>query len=134
MADGKFAMKDGTEYLPKYTWTEGMNDDLAYSDRAGWTTSMEMLTGGVAHDWTDFGSLEVGNQYDLDAMGEERSMTTFAEGDGPMAKSHIGMMSMEDGAGMQDNANYSTLSGPGGKKVAMAPQNYNNVGKMSKNG
>lgn len=130
MADGKFALKDGTEYLPAYNWEIGMNDDLAYSDRAGWTTSVEAITGGVAHEMFMFGGLEVGNQYDLDPMGEERSMTTFSDGD-PAAKGHVGMASLEVGAGMQDNANYVTTTG--GKKMATGPQNYNRVG-MSKKG
>jgi len=128
MAD--FKLKSGVDYLPDYNWEIGMNDDLAYSDRAGWTTSVEMLTTGSAHEWDMFGGLEVGNQYDLDAMGEERQHTTFSQGD-PKAAGHIGGASMEAGAGMQDNANYVTTTG--GKKMATGPQNYNAVG-MSKKG
>lgn len=127
MAD--FKMKDGTQYLPKYNWEMGMNDDLCYEDRAGWETSMEMLTGGVAHEMFDYGSLEVGGQYELDPMGEERSHTTFSQGD-PRAMGHIGMAAMEGGAGMQDGADYMTTTG--GKRVAMAPQNYNSVGMKRK--
>jgi hypothetical protein len=125
-----FKLKAGTDYLPSYNWEIGMNDDLAYADRAGWETSVEMLTGGSAHDWDVFGGLEVGNQYDLDPMGEERAMTTFSKDD-PKAKGHIGAAAAEGGAGMQDNANYVTTTG--GKKMATGPQNYNAVG-LSKKG
>jgi len=124
MADGKFGMKSGTEYLPKYNWSPGMNDELQYSDRAGYTTSMEMLTGGVPEDWDMFSGPEVGNQYDLDPMSEERSMTTFSQTD-PMAKGMIGMMATE-GAPMQEGE--TRLEGPGGKKVNLSsPQTYNRV-------
>ena len=128
---GKFGMKDGTEYLPEYNWTPGMNDDLAYADRAGWETSVAMLTGGVPQDWDMFGGPEVGNQYDLDPMSEARTMTTFSESD-PKALDHIGMAAAEGATGMQENAAYVTLTGPGGKKSATAPQNYTNVGRMKK--
>lgn len=128
MAD--FKLKDGTDYLPDYNWEIGMNDDLAYSDRAGWTTSVEMVTTGKPMAMFALGGLEVGNQYDLDPMGEEREMTTFSPDD-PAAKGRIGMASMEVGAGMQDNASYMTTTG--GKRIAMGPQNYNDVG-MSKKG
>src|SRR5260370_31535168 len=90
----KFGLQSGTSYLPKYNWEMGMNDDLAYEDRAGWQTSVAMLTGGVPMDWDDLGALEVGNQYDHDPMGEERSMATFSEGV-PRAMGKIGMMSTE---------------------------------------
>ena len=127
---GDFKLKDGTQYLAPFNWEIGMNDDLAYSDRAGWTTSVEMVTTGVPVDMFTLGGLEVGNNYDLDPMGEDRSMTTFNQND-PMAKGMIGMQGREVGAGMQDNASYVTTTG--GKKMAEGPQNYNSVG-MSKKG
>ena len=127
MAEGKFGMKDGTEYLPHFNPEMGMNDDLAYADRAGWNTSVEMLTGGSPHDWTDFSSIEVGNPYDLDAMGEDRSDISYMDS---MAKGHIGGASMESGAGMQENAGAAMTTG--GKSTHLAPQNYNSVGKMKK--
>ena len=128
MAD--FKLKSGVDYLPHYNWEIGMNDDLAYSDRAGWTTSVEMVTTGVPMEWFAFGGLEVGNQYDLDAMGETRKKTTFADNDPEADGDHIGMASLEVGAGMQDNAHYVTTTG--GKKMAEGPQNYNMVGSQKK--
>ncbi len=119
---GKFNLKDGTSYLPKYNWELGMNDDLAYSDRAGFTTSVEMLCGGKGMEWDDLGSLEVGNQYDLDPMSEERSKTTFSDGV-PMAMGHIGLMAAEGAPGMQ-----MTESTVGGKSVNLKdPQTYNSI-------
>ena len=126
-----FKLKAGTDYLPGYNWEIGMNDDLAYSDRAGWTTSVEMLTTGSPRDWDMFGGLEVGNNYDLDPMGEERHLATFSPSD-PKAMGMIGKAGMEGGAGMQDNASYVTTTG--GKKMAEGPQNYNSVGMSKKGG
>ena len=126
---GKFGLKDGTEYLPKYNWETGMNDDLAYADRAGWQTSVAMLTGGQPMDWDDLGALEVGNQYDHDPMGEDRSMATFSEGV-PRAKGMIGMMATESGGGMQE-----TQRTVGGKSVNLeTPQTYNRIDANKKNG
>lgn len=124
-----FKLKSGVDYLPDYNWEIGMNDDLAYADRAGWETSVEMITGGSPHDWDMFGGLEVGGNYELDPMGEDRHMATFSQGD-PKAMGRIGMASAEVGAGMQDNASYMTTTG--GKKIAMGPQNYNSVGMSEK--
>lgn len=130
MAD--FKMRSGVDYLPRYSWDMGMNDDLAYFDRAGWNTSTEMLTGGQTVDWCDMSSLEVApDGYEMDPMGQERSRMTFVDSS-PDAKGMIGMSGAEGGAGMQDNASYATLSGPGGKRIALAPQNYSNVGSMKK--
>ena len=121
---GKFGMKDGSEYLPKYNWEIGMNDDLAYSDRAGWQTSTEMLTGGKPMDWLELSGLEVGpDPYENDPMGEDRTMMTFSTGV-PNATGKIGLMGAEGGASMQAGA--STTSG--GKSVNLStPQTYNKI-------
>jgi len=125
---GKFGLKDGTEYLHKYNWETGMNDDLAYSDRAGWQTSVAMLTGGQPMDWDELGALEVGNQYDLDPMGEDRGKTTFSDSV-PSAKGMIGMMATES-SGMQ-----ATDRTVGGKNVNLeTPQTYNKIDANKKNG
>lgn len=122
MASGKFALKSGVDYLPHYNWEPGMNDDLAQSDRAGWTTSEAMLTGGQTMDWGALGSLEVGNCYDLDPMGEERKDTTFSHDD-PSASGHIGIMGAEGAPGMQP-----TQTTSGGKSVDISsPQTYNKI-------
>jgi len=124
-----FKLQAGTDYLPTYNLEPGMNDELAYSDRAGWTTSVEMLTGGATMNWDELGGPEVGNQYDLDVMGEDRSMTTFSSGI-PMAKGRIGEMSAAGAPGMQPTVSTT----PGGKKVDLsAPQTYNDVGMKRKN-
>ncbi len=129
MADGKFALKSGKDYLPGYNWEPGMNDDLAYSDRAGWTTSLEMLTGGAAMDWGMFGSLEVApSQYEMDVMGEERGMGTFSASE-PAAKGKIGMAEMEMSAGPSEGAVMTT----GGKRVNLtSPQTYSDVGRIKR--
>ncbi len=126
MADLK--LKSGTEYLPAYNWEPGMNDDVMLSDRAGYTTSVEMLTGGAPHEWDMFGGPEVGNQYDLDPMGEERGMTTFSMDD-PKANGHIGMMAAEGGASRDGGSPAMTV---GGKSTDLAPQTYNRVGLKQK--
>lgn len=126
-----FKLQSGVDYLERYDWEIGMNDDLAYSDRAGWTTSVEMVTTGSAQEWSAFGGLEVGNNYDLDAMGETRKKATFSDAEPTADGDHIGMVSAEVGAGMQDNASYVMTTG--GKKMALGAQNYNRVG-MSKKG
>jgi hypothetical protein len=124
----KFGLQAGTDYIVKYNWGYGMNDDVAYNDRSGFTTSVEMVTGGVAEDFAVFGSLEVGNQYDLDPMGEERSKTTFSEGD-PMAMGMVGMLATE-AASMQST---ETMVGDGKKVDISSPQNYSSGTKMRKN-
>jgi hypothetical protein len=125
----KFGLQDGTSYLPKYNWGIGMNDDVAYNDRSGYTTSVEMVTGGQAADWYCFGGLEVGNQYDLDPMGEERQKTTFEESDeGPEAMGHIGMLTTET-AGMQPT---EALVGDGKRVDISSPQNYTSGTSMKK--
>lgn len=123
MADSKH-LKSGADYLDAYNWEPGMNDDLAYADRAGYQTSVEMLTTGRPEDWSMFGGPEVGNQYDLDPMGEERSMTTFSHGD-PSAHGHIGVAGAEGAVSPQ-----STETTTGGKRVASAPQNYSRGNKL----
>ncbi len=123
---GPYGLKDGTEYLPKYNHEPGMNDEVAHSDRAGWQTSVAMLTGGVTMDFGDLGSLEVGGAYDLDPMGEERTMTTFSESD-PRALGLIGQARTES-AGMQ-----GTQTTVGGKRVNLSsPQTYNTVDQAKK--
>lgn len=122
-------LKSGTDYLPRYNWEIGMNDDVAYSDRAGWTTSVEMLTGGRPENWEAFGGLEVGNQYDLDPMGEQRTMSTFSnDAEGPAVSGHIGLMAAEGFTPMQP-----TQKTVGSKNVdLMEPQTYNDVGRIKK--
>lgn len=117
------AFTSGDRYLPLYNWEMGMNDEVAYADRVTYATSVEMLTTGVARDWTDFGSLEVGHAYSLDPMGEERSMMTFPAS---AAKGQVGMLATA-GAGPQN-----TVSTVGGKSIASAPQNYSRTPMMRK--
>jgi hypothetical protein len=126
---GKYGMKDGTEYLPKYNWEIGMNDELQNADRAGWQTSVEMLTGGKPMEWDDLGGLEVGpTSYEHDPMGEDRTMMTFSSGE-PRAVGKIGMMEMESSAPMQEGATRTS----GGKSVNLStPQTYNKIDAYKK--
>jgi hypothetical protein len=123
-------LKSGVDYLPSYNWAPGMNDDLAYADRAGYNTSVPMLTTGEPRDWNDFGSLEVGGMYDMDPMGEMRDDATFSETD-PVAMGSIGKLGTE-ASGMQDGA--VSEVGPGSKKMNLSPQTYNSVGLSKKAG
>lgn len=127
---GKYELKSGAQYMPSYNWEPGMNDELSYEDRAGYTTSFEGMNGITHHAFWGSGPEVAPSNYEMDPMGEERNMATFSADD-PMAKGYIGMAGAEGGAGMQDNASYVTTTG--GKKMAEAPQNYNSVG-MSKKG
>lgn len=124
-----YKLQDGTDYLPKYNHELGMNDELQYADRAGWQTSVEMVTGGKPMDWDDLGSLEVApDSYELDPMGENREMMTFSTGV-PRATGKIGMMGMEASAPMQDGASMTS----GGKKVNLSnPQTYNKIDAYKK--
>lgn len=127
MTAPKQGMQSGADVLPKYNWDLGVNDEMMASDRGGWVTSTEMLTGGVAHDWYCFGGLEVGNQYDLDPMGEERTETTFNSAeDGPQALGSIGMLGAGGAPGSQEGALVKT---EGGKTMREGPQTYTRYGK-----
>jgi len=123
----KQGVQSGADVLPSYNWGLGMNEEVMDSDRGGWVTSVEMLTGGVAHDWYCFGGLEVGNQYDMDPMGEERDMTTFnGSDDGPQALGNVGMMAAGGGAGKQAGA---VVKEVGGKTMREEPQTYTRYSK-----
>jgi hypothetical protein len=127
MAAPKQGSMSGADVLPKYNWDLGVNEDVMDSDRGGWVTSVEMLTGGQAYDWYCFGGLEVGNQYDMDPMGEERTETTFnSSDDGPQALGHVGMMAAGGGAGKQAGA---VATDVGGKTRREEPQTYTRYGK-----
>jgi len=114
-------LKDGTDYLPKYNWTTGMNDDLARADAAGYNTSIEMVTSGVPLDWGDLGGLEVGpSNYEMDPMGEERTKMTFP------ADGALGMIGM---AATEAAPQQGTQALVGGKRADMSsPQTYNSIG------
>ena len=129
MATPKQGMQSGADVLPKYNWGLGMNEEVMDSDRGGWVTSTEMVTGGVAHDWYCFGGLEVGNQYDLDPMGEERTETTFnSSPEGPEALGNVGMMAAAGDAGEQAGA---VVREVGGKTVRQEPQTYTRYNRRS---
>jgi hypothetical protein len=50
----------------------GMDEAQAQMDRQGFRTSVEMITGGVRKMVGEGTGPEVGNQYDVDPLGEER--------------------------------------------------------------
>lgn len=122
MAAPKQGSMSGADVLPKYNWGLGMNDEMMESDRGGWVTSVEMVTGGQAFDWYCFGGLEVGNPYDMDPMGEVRDNKTFEGGDGPQALGPSSMMGSQGGAGSQEGG--SVMEVGGGKTMRSAPQTY----------
>lgn len=113
-------LKSGWDYLPRYNWTPGMNDDLAYADRAGYNTSVEALTSGHPSDWGDFGSLEVGGPYEMDPMGEDREKMTFPASN---AKGMIGMAATES-ASQQPT---QKMVGDGKSVDIEDPQTYNSI-------
>ena len=51
----------------------GMDEAQAQKDRQGFTTTVEMITGGMKKMVGDGTGPEVGNQYDTDPLGEERN-------------------------------------------------------------
>jgi hypothetical protein len=121
----KQGMQSGADVLPKYNWGLGMNEEMMDGDRGGWVTSTEMITGGQACEWDAFGGLEVGNQYDMDPMGEERTETTFNSGEyGPQALGSVGGAS-GGSAGKQPGP----IASDGGKTFNTAPQNYSRSSK-----
>lgn len=123
----KQGMQSGADVLPKYNWDLGVNDEVMDSDRGGFVTSVEMITGGQAYDWDCFGGLEVGNQYDMDPMGEERDMTTFNSGEmGPQALGNVGMMAAGGSVGKQAGA---VVKEVGGKTMREEPQTYTRYSK-----
>ena len=127
MAAPKQGSMSGADVLPKYNWDLGVNEEVMDSDRGGFVTSVNMITGGQAYDWDCFGGLEVGNQYDMDPMGEERTETTFnSSADGPEAMGSVGMLGAQGGAGKQSGA-VATIGG--GKTVREEPQTYTRYGK-----
>lgn len=126
----KQGSQSGADVLPKYNWGLGMNDEMMDHDRGGFTTSTEMLTGGVSHEWYCFGGLEVGNPYDLDPMGEERTDATFNKSEsGPYALGGMGSMASEGSAGKQEGG--AVVSGQGGRTMQSAPQTYTKYSKRS---
>lgn len=128
MAAPKQGSMSGADVLPKYNWGLGMNDEMMESDRGGFVTSVEMVTGGQAFDWYCFGGLEVGNPYDMDPMGEVRDNQTFSGGDGPQALGSIGGASTGS-AGSQDGGGVVDMGG--GKTARQAPQTYTKFSNRS---
>lgn len=61
--------------------TPGMNEAERMKDSGGFSTTTEMLTGGVDETGIlDSGGLEVGLRFDNDPMGETPSNVTFKGG------------------------------------------------------
>src|SRR5271165_1960871 len=57
----------------------GMNHEQQRKDAAGYSTDLDMLTGGILCDAMMGGGPEVGNAYDKDPLGENRHMVTFTD-------------------------------------------------------
>ena len=67
-------------YLKDHNLTPGMDDAQAREDATGYTTTVEMLTGGVSEQWDVGGGPVVGLAYDQDELGEDREMVTWIGG------------------------------------------------------
>ena len=92
----------------------GMDDPQAAADRRGFKTTMEMVTGaGMVVAMNDMGGPEVGNQYDVDPMGEDYSAVTY-----PGSEPDWGAGNTMSPSAQQERTTTA------GSKVASAPQNY----------
>lgn len=126
----KQGSQSGADVLPKYNWGLGMNDEMMDHDRGGFTTSTEMLTGGVAMEWDCYSNLEVGSPYSMDPMGEERQNATFNTGEyGPQPSGSFGSSGAEGAAGKQEGG--AVVSAQGGRTMQSAPQTYTKYSKRS---
>ena len=67
----------------------GMDEEQANKDRGGYKTTVEYVTGGMEAGAFEDGGVEVGNQYDEDALGEEYSNVSYEGGEG-MPKGGVG--------------------------------------------
>ena len=69
---------DGAEIIPEVNLEPGMNFDLWARDRAGFRTSMRMVTGGITCHLGDYSGIEVGPMYQS-GMAEERVDITYVQ-------------------------------------------------------
>lgn len=126
----KQGSQSGADVLPKYNFDLGVNDEMMEHDRGGWTTSVAMITGGEAHEWDAFGGLEVGNQYSMDPMGEQRTEATFNSGEyGPQPFGSLNSSGASGAAGKQEGG--AVVSAQGGRTMQGAPQTYTKYSKRS---
>jgi hypothetical protein len=96
----------------------GMDDPQAQADRKGWQTTVASLTGaGEANlSYEDRAGPEVGNNYDIDPLGEEYSPVTYTQ-------------STSQGSASAGPSAQEPRGDKAGKTTASAPQNYSNVAK-----
>ena len=99
--------------------TPGMDHEQQRRDAAGYSTSEEMVTGGILCNALDNGGMEVGNPRDLDPMSEEYHPLTYGDSIMPAPAS---------GGGMGDGTRNVESTKQGGS-MAMAPQVYSKYQK-----
>jgi hypothetical protein len=106
--------------------TPGMDHEMQREDAVGYSTDMEMLTGGVLADAMACGGPEVGNPRDRDPMGEEYNPLTWDASMGMPTGSIGGGQMAGDGGSEGDRGVESTKQGG---NMAMSPQVYSKYSK-----
>lgn len=118
---------DGTEVIPEVDLEVGMNFDQWSRDRAGFRTSMAMVTGGVSAMFGDHAGPEVGENYP-GGMGEDRHEPTYATSN-PV----YGIPNPPGSMGPEGAVEPGKFGGKGatqfGKTTLRAPQNYRTFSK-----
>lgn len=118
MADERIYKGQNTYDRP-VNHTPGMDHEQQRRDAAGWSTGIEMVTGGVLCDAMHNGGMEVGNPRDLDPMSEEYNPLTYGDSIIPAPAT---------GGGMGDGTRNVESTKQGGN-MAMAPQVYSKYQK-----
>ena len=112
----------GTETTPMADLELGMNFDQWVRDRAGFRTSVAMVTGGVSAMFGEYAGPEVGANYQ-GGMGEDRTEPTYS-----MDRNRGGVPNPPGRMGPSGSASpgqYGEKSTTGfGKSTLRAPQNY----------
>ena len=114
---------DGTTAIPDPNLEIGMDFDLWAKDRAGFRTSVKMVTGGVSAEFGSFAGPEVGEQFQ-GADGEERTDTCYVSSNAMdiIDGDTVGSMGREGAVMAGEFGNKSTTMT--GKSTLRAPQNY----------
>ena len=66
-----------TIFNPEYDQKPGMDDSKRVADSKTWKVTVEDLTAGVFHGLEYRSGPQVGNGYDGDALGEDRTKITY---------------------------------------------------------
>ena len=125
MADQKIN-RGNESYGGGHNLTPGMDHEQQRKDAAGYSTSVDMVTGGMLCDAMAGGGPEVGNPRDRDPMGEEYNPLTWDSTMGMPTGSIGGGQMAGDGGNAGDREVESTKQGG---DMAMAPQVYSRYSK-----